>query len=179
MKKIFVAIAVFAFTVTGYAQHIPKVKIAEVVNNFSNLNDTVYVISFWATFCKPCVAEIPGFIKTTHKYKDQKVKLMLVSVDLPSFYPKKIAAFAAKNNFNTNIAWLDETNADYFCPMIDKSWSGSIPATIIVNSKAGYKKFFEEEITAATFEEELKKALQAVKLHQTHSIDPGGNAEPL
>ncbi len=179
MKKIFIAIAALIFTVSGLAQPIPKVKMADVVNNFTNQGDTVYIVSFWATFCKPCIAEIPGFIKITNEYKDQKVKLLLVSVDLPSFYPKKIALFAAKNNFNTNIAWLDETNADHFCPLIDKNWSGSIPATIIVNSKAGYKKFFEEEITASTFEEEIKRALQAVKLHQTHSIDPGGNADPL
>ena len=91
-------------------------------------------------FCKPCVAEIPGFIKIANKYKNQKVKLVLVSVDLPLFYPNKIAAFAKKNNFNTNLAWLSETNADYFCPMIDSSWSGAIPATIIVNVKTGYKK---------------------------------------
>ena len=179
MKILFVVFFIAVSALAAQSQGIAKLKITDIEKYMNSKTGEVLVLNFWATFCKPCVAEIPGFIKTTHKYKDQKVKLMLVSVDLPSFYPKKIAAFAAKNNFNTNIAWLDETNADYFCPMIDKSWSGSIPATIIVNSKAGYKKFFEEEITAATFEEELKKALQAVKLHQTHSIDPGGNAEPL
>ena len=133
---------------------------ADVVKRFSSKNDTVYIINFWATFCKPCVGEIPNFIKIANKYKNQKVKLLLVSLDLPSFYPKKIAAFATKNNFNTNIVWLDETDADIFCPMIDASWSGSIPATIFVNAATGYKKFFEAELKAAEFEKELKKAIQ-------------------
>ncbi len=141
------------------AQNIPKLKMADVVQRINQPSDTTYVINFWATFCKPCVAEIPDFIKITNKYKKQKVKLLLVSLDLPFYYPNKIAAFAKKNKFTASIAWLNETNADYFCPLIDSSWSGVIPATIIVNAKTGYKKFFEAEMKGAEFERELKKAI--------------------
>lgn len=129
----------------------------DVVNSFSNHSDTVYVVNFWATFCKPCVGEIPHFISICSKYK--KVKLLLVSLDLPEYYPKRIADFARERKFNTNLAWLSETNADIFCPMIDQSWSGAIPATIIVNGKKGYKTFFEDELSAEKFEAELKKAM--------------------
>lgn len=160
MKKSIITGLFLCAVMALQAQQIPILKMTDVVHSFSTKNDTTYVINFWATFCKPCVAEIPDFIKITNKYKTKKVKLLLVSVDLPLFYPNKIAAFAKKNNFNTNIAWLNETNADYFCPMIDSSWSGAIPATIIVNSKTGYKKFWEAEITAANFEKELKKAIE-------------------
>jgi len=158
IKKLVFIIAFFCFT-AAYAQDIAKLKMADVVKNFEQKNDSIYVINFWATFCKPCVAEIPNFIKISNKYKKDKVKLMLVSLDLPSYYPKKIADFATKNNFTTNIGWLEETNADYFCPMIDKSWGGSIPATVIVNTKTGYKKFFETELSAVEFEKELQKAI--------------------
>ena len=117
------------------------------------------VINFWATFCKPCIAEIPSFIKTTEKYKADKVKLMLVSLDLKSEYPAKIAAFVKKKKFNTGIAWLNETNADYFCPKADPKWSGSIPSTLFINTKTGYRKFFEEEMTSEDFEKALKAAI--------------------
>jgi thiol-disulfide isomerase/thioredoxin len=163
IKKLVFIIAFFCFAETIHAQDIPKLKMADVVKNFDQQNDSIYVINFWATFCKPCVAEIPNFIKISNKYKKDKVKLMLVSLDLPSYYPNKIAAFATKNNFATNIAWLEETNADYFCPMIDKSWGGSIPATIMVNTKTGYKKFFEKELSAVEFEKELKEAIESKK----------------
>ena len=99
MKKMITIALFFCFTMALQAQQIPKLKMTDVVNSFSNKSDTVYVINFWATFCKPCVAEIPDFIKITNKYKNQKVKLVLVSVDLPSFYPTKIAAFAKHENF--------------------------------------------------------------------------------
>ncbi|MGG9963358.1 redoxin domain-containing protein [Ferruginibacter sp. SUN106] len=159
IKKIAFVIAFFCFVFTAAAQPIPKLKMADVVRSFSTKSDSIFVINFWATFCKPCVGEIPGFIKIADKYKKDKVKLLLVSLDLPSFYPKRIATFAAKNNFTTNIAWLNETDADYFCPMIDTAWSGAIPATIMVNTRTGYKKFFEGELNGEQFEAELKKAI--------------------
>ena len=159
MKIILIAFALVVFIGNAQSQEIPKWKITDVEKYMSTTDEQVLVINFWATFCKPCVAEIPSFIKITNQYKSQNVKLLLVSLDLPSFYPAKIAAFAKKNAFNTSIVWLQETNADFFCPKIDKSWSGSIPATLILNTKTGYRKFFEEEIDAATFEKELKLAI--------------------
>lgn len=139
-------------------QKISKWKMSDVVHSFSVKNDTTYIVNFWATFCKPCIAEIPDFINLAEKYKSKKVKLLLVSLDLPSYYPEKIKAFAKKNNYNTNIAWLNETNADFFCPMIDPKWSGAIPATIIVNNKTGYRKFVEDQVSAEDFESWLKEA---------------------
>jgi len=148
-----------AFVVVAQSQSIPKLKMDDVVKSFSEKNDTTYVVNFWATFCKPCIEEIPDFIRIVEKYKTQKVKLLLVSLDLPTFYPAKIASFAKKNNYKTNIAWLNETNADIFCPMIDPKWSGAIPATIIVNNKTGYKKFTEDQISPADFEKYLNEAI--------------------
>ncbi|RYY69110.1 MAG: TlpA family protein disulfide reductase [Chitinophagaceae bacterium] len=161
MKKILLLtfLALGLITYSSAQSNIPTWKITDVEKYMQSGKDEVLVINFWATFCKPCVAEIPSFIEVTNRYKSQNVKLLLVSLDLPSFYPKKIEAFAKKNNFNTNIVWLEETNADYFCPKIDQKWSGSIPATLIINPKTGYRKFFEEEIEKDVFEAAIKEAL--------------------
>ena len=180
MKKLVILLIIASFSVTVHAQHIPKWTITDVVNYFNKKNDTIYVVNFWATFCKPCVAEIPDFIRICNKYKKQKVKLLLVSLDLPDYYPAKIAAFAKKKNFNTPIAWLNETNADIFCPMIDKKWSGAIPATIIVNSKTGYRKFVEDEMKPEEFEALLKLAIansKPISLIKDHSFDPASEPE--
>ena len=123
-------------------------------------SDSVLVINFWATFCKPCNEEIPYFQTTVDKYKDQKVKLLLVSMDLKDEYPNKIKAFTEKNNYNNQVVWLNETNADYFCPKVDKAWMGGIPSTLIINPKTGYRKFFEQQLKPAQFESELKRALE-------------------
>ena len=161
MKGLLLLLVISIFACTAQSQQIAKWKITDVEKYMNSGNGEILVINFWATFCKPCVAEIPSFIKISEQYKDQKVKLLLVSLDLPSYYPAKVASFAKKNKFNTNIVWLNESNADYFCPKIDKAWSGSIPATLILNPATGYRKFFEEEITAQNFEAELKKAINS------------------
>ena len=77
----------------AHSQSIQKMKITDVVKFFSVKNDTTYVVNFWATFCKPCNEEIPHFINLVNQYKSKKVKLLLVSVDLASYVPKKLPAF--------------------------------------------------------------------------------------
>ena len=177
IKRLLFLPVFFSFALVCSSQSIPKWKIEDVVRSFSAKNDTVYVVNFWATFCKPCIAEIPDFIKIVEKYKTQKVKLLLVSLDLPAYYPARVAAFAKKNKYKTNIVWLNETDADHFCPMIDNKWSGAIPSTIIVNNKTGYRKFVEDQISPADFEAALKAAIakknDALNL-KDHSIDPVG-----
>lgn len=159
MKKVLIAVTFLTFCFTANSQQIAKWKITDVEKYMVAKNGDVLVINFWATFCKPCVAEIPSFIKITDKYKNERVKLLLVSLDLPSYYPAKIASFAKKHQYKTNIVWLNETDADYFCPKADTSWSGSIPATLMINTKTGYRRFFEGEMSVSQFEEALKKVI--------------------
>ena len=151
-------LSLLSFTLVN-AQNIPAVKITEVVKLYSNSSDSTYVINFWATFCKPCIAELPHLQSISTKYKNDKVKLVLVSLDLASFYPKQIASFAKQHGVLADVLWLNETDADYFCTLIDQQWSGAIPATLIVRPATGYKKFFEAELTAEEFERELQLAL--------------------
>lgn len=159
MKKIVTIAIVISLCTSINAQTIPTWKITDVVKYYSQKTDSIYVINFWATFCKPCLEELPYLQSITKKYADKKVKLLLVSLDLASFYPDKIQSFAKKQNIHTEIVWLNETDADYFCNMIDKKWSGSIPATVIVNAGTGYKQFYELQFTEHEFEAALKNAL--------------------
>ena len=124
----------------------------------ADTSNGLLVLNFWATFCKPCVEEIPHFIKTANKYKDRGLKLLLVSLDLPAQYPVKLKAFAKKHQFNAPLAWLDESNADYFCPKVNPKWSGAIPATLFINNKTGYRNFVEEQIP----HEQLKIEIRAI-----------------
>jgi thiol-disulfide isomerase/thioredoxin len=158
MKKFFTIAIILSLGINANAQTVPSWKITDVVNYYSQKTDSIYVINFWATFCKPCLEELPYLQSITKKYADKKVKLLLVSLDLASFYPNKIQLFAQKHNINESIVWLNETDADYFCNMVDKKWNGSIPATVIVNAATGYKQFYEQEFTPKEFEAELKKA---------------------
>ena len=162
MKILSLLIIALLLQVTLLAQSAPKWKIEDVQKYIDAQPGDVVVINFWATFCKPCVAEIPSFISTVKNYRDSGVSLLLVSLDLPGAYPEKLNAFVKEKGYDTKVAWLNENNADYFCPKIDKKWSGSIPSTLFINKKTGYHKFHEEELAPAKFQSELELALHSV-----------------
>lgn len=158
MIKAIFALLLFVVSNLVSAQEIPRWKATDMVSYLEKKDGaTVKVVNIWATFCKPCIEEIPGFIRVIEKMGDD-VELMLVSVDLKNQYPEKILSFAKDHKFTAQMAWLDETNADYFCPKLDKSWSGSIPATLIINTRTGYRKFIEDEMGEELFEREIKAA---------------------
>jgi thiol-disulfide isomerase/thioredoxin len=158
LKTIFIAGWLLCAASFAAAQSIQKIKMAELAAYIAG-SDSVLVVNFWATFCKPCVEEIPYLEKVCKKYRGQKVTLLLVSLDLPADYPAKIKAFVKKRRFTARTLWLAETDADYFCPQIDKKWSGSIPATLIVNKAKNHRSFYEQPFKEAEFEKVLREAL--------------------
>ena len=149
----------FIFILTELqAQKIEKIKIESLAGRISDSKD-ILIVTFWATWCKPCVEELPWFHEMARKYKHQQVTLLLVSLDFTKDYPDGIAAFAKKSGYDSEILFLDETDADHFCPQIDKSWSGVIPATLLVNNLNGYRKFWEGTLKPAELESSILQAL--------------------
>jgi thiol-disulfide isomerase/thioredoxin len=158
MKPISIIFFLF-IAVSGYAQEIKKIKITDLEKTMKESKEPM-IITFWATYCVPCLKEIPYF---QEKAKSKKVALLLVSVDLEEAYPKQINATAKRLKLTAPIKWLDETDADYFCPKVDSSWSGGLPSTLFINNATGYRKFIEDEISKEHFDKLLEALLTAAK----------------
>lgn len=157
-RKLFTVLALCIANI-AFAQNIKKVKIEELADYIAK-SDRPLVVNFWASWCAPCVKEIPYFHEEIKKYAEQKAELVLVSLDFADAYPAKIASFIKKNNYDASFFWLNETNADHFCPLIDSKWTGSIPSTLFVNNKKSYRKFFERQLTEPQFAIEMKELVQ-------------------
>ena len=156
MKKLAILLAIVMITTSVQSQEIKKVKINDLLK-IIDTSSTPLVINFWASWCAPCIKEIPWFEKSIATFKDQNVQLILVSLDFEEDYPKGIAAFAKKNNYQSKIVWLDETNADEFCPKIDEKWDGAIPVTLMVNKKRQYRQFYAQQLPEQRLILELQK----------------------
>jgi thiol-disulfide isomerase/thioredoxin len=117
----------------------------------------VKVINFWATWCGPCVKELPYFEKLNQE--DKTVKVILVSMDYdldPD--PSKVKRFMERKKILSTVVILAEENPNAWIEKIDKSWSGALPSTLVINPNSGKRKFVQGELK----EGDLEKYIQEV-----------------
>ncbi len=116
-------------------------------------DDTVYVVNFWATWCTPCIEELPYFEKINQEYGSKNVKVILVSLDMSKQVLSRLIPFLEKKNIKSEVVLLKDLDADVWINKVDASWSGALPATLIYNSKK--RLFFEKSFTYQTLLEQL------------------------
>ncbi len=121
-------------------------------------DDNVHVVNFWATWCAPCVKELPYFEAINEKYKAEGVEVLLVSLDFPKNYDTKLTPFIEKHKLQSKVVAFDDTDQNRWIPAINKDWSGAIPATIIYNDDK--RQFYEKSFTQEELETELKQFLK-------------------
>lgn len=118
-------------------------------------NDTTYVVNFWATWCQPCVKELPAFEQLNENFKKQKVKVLLVSLDMAKMAETKLLPFIKDKKLKSKVIMMRDPDANSWIGKVSGDWSGAIPATLIYNKKA--RKFYERSFTASELEKELVK----------------------
>lgn len=118
-------------------------------------DDKTYIVNFWATWCKPCIAELPYFEQTFAEQKGNGVELILVNLDMPSMWEKRLVPFVKKKDLKGKVVILDDPNMNDWIPKIDKDWGGGIPATLIYNKEN--RAFFEREFTYDELNQELQQ----------------------
>lgn len=134
------------------AQSVKLLNISQLEDRIKKGGDTVYVVNFWATWCAPCIAELPYFEKLQSVYKDQPLKVLLVSLDFKSKLDKVVIPFVRNKKLNNEVYLLNEPNAQEYIDRVSKEWSGAIPATLIYNKNKNIRNFYEKEFTYAELE---------------------------
>lgn len=117
----------------------------EIAHLFEKQNDTTYVINFWATWCKPCVKELPYFEELNTNSKGKKLKVILISLDFPDQIEKKLFPFVKEKKLQSEVIALIDGDANSWIPKIAEEWSGAIPATLVYKQeqRAFYEQSFE------------------------------------
>jgi thiol-disulfide isomerase/thioredoxin len=142
------------------AQKADIINIRTLQNILEQKSEKIQVINFWATWCGPCVKELPLFEKLNSEARPG-VDIKLVSLDLdldPN--PDKVYKFISRKNIRSEVLILDEKDPNSWIDRVDKEWSGSLPATLIINQRTGKRKFIATELREGDLErliEEVKK----------------------
>ncbi|MDA9773749.1 TlpA family protein disulfide reductase [Saprospiraceae bacterium] len=110
-------------------------------------DDKIYVINLWATWCGPCVKELPYFEEVRKKYLDKNVEFILVTIDWETNLERKVKPFVKKKGLESTVIMFDDPKANDWIDKIDPSWSGAIPITLIMDKTQ--KDFYEKEYHSA------------------------------
>lgn len=143
------------FSVSTYSQNVKLLKIDQLNERIKNGKDSTYVVNFWATWCAPCIKELPHFEKLGAEHKSEKLAVLLVSLDFKSKLASNVVPFVKRKNLKNEVFLLNESSPQEFIDRIDPSWSGSIPATLFI--KGSNRKFIESEFTYEQLLTEYKK----------------------
>ncbi|MEP7094828.1 MAG: TlpA family protein disulfide reductase [Flavobacterium sp.] len=148
----------FAFSVSAYSQQVKLLNIDQLNERIKNGKDSTYVVNFWATWCAPCIKELPHFEKLSAEHKSEKLAVLLISVDFKSKLNSGVIPFVKRKNLKNEVFLLNESSPQEYIDRIDPSWSGSIPATIFI--KKDKRKFVESEFTYEQLLTEYKNCKQ-------------------
>lgn len=148
MRKFSLLFCLLGFMSIQYAQQLEQIKFEGLEAHMAERadSDTLYVYNFWATWCKPCVAELPYFEQLHKEYAKQKVKVVFVSLDFPT-YAESLASFIKKKGLTAEVLWLVDPDANSWIPKIDEDWSGVIPATLLLAPSRNLREFKESSFT--------------------------------
>jgi thiol-disulfide isomerase/thioredoxin len=140
------------------AQNIQSVKATEILARVEAAPDTTFILNFWATWCAPCVKEMPYFEALNKAVEGQPIKVIFISLDFKKDYQTRLPAFIEKRDIQSEVLFLDERDANTWIPLFSDAWSGVIPATYVVCLNKEVQEF-----RASAFEEgELQQWLTSI-----------------
>lgn len=156
--KYLLALVLF-FTVATTKAQVKLLTLSQLEQRVAQGKDTTYVVNFWATWCGPCVEELPNFEKLNAQSQGKPLKVLLVSLDFKSKLQKEVVPFVQKNKIKSEVYVINEPDQQQFIERVDKKWSGALPATLFINSSKQIRSFYEKEFTY----QELTKTLENLK----------------
>lgn len=141
------------------AQKPAVIHFADLEARLAQDNDTLYVVNFWATWCRPCVAEMPFFDAAQKDYGDDKVKILFVSLDFAEDIDTRLVPFLERKAPQSEVVLLDEPKYNTWIDKVAEEWSGAIPATIFVKQTRNIRTFHEGDYTQETLNAQIESLI--------------------
>jgi len=153
------AIALLSADRLSAQERVPLVTLDQLEERLAAGGDTTFVVNLWATWCAPCVAEMPHFDQLQRAYRSKPLQVLFVSLDAEKNHGA-VVKFVEKKGIKSEVLLLNERDEQYFIPKISMEWSGAIPATLFVNAEKGIRVFKEQEFNYQQLETNYLSILQ-------------------
>lgn len=134
-------ITFFLRVTSARSQSVKVIKFDQLNQLIHKPNDTLYVVNFWATWCAPCVKELPEFERARQAYASQKVSVLLVSMDDKADLAKKVNPFVRNRKIQSSVVLLDEPDLNAWVDQVAPEWSGALPMTLILNKQRNVRQY--------------------------------------
>lgn len=148
----------FFVSVTATAQGFTKADFSELEELMASENSTLYIINFWATWCKPCIQELPYFEKIHQDYASKNVKVILVSLDTEKNWEPALTPFLQRHFITADVWALYNQKPSDWIDRVSPQWSGAIPGTLFLMN--GKKYFFEQEFTYESLQSQIQQLIK-------------------
>ncbi len=146
----------FLFSNFVYCQKAEIISLEKLQHEIENDSEKILVFNFWATWCGPCIKELPMFEKLNRE--NSNIKITLVSMDLDlNPNPQKVYDFVSKKKLKSRVVILEAGDPNSWIETIDANWSGALPATLVVNTVTGNRRFVNSEIDLEELENLIKE----------------------
>lgn len=116
---------------------------------------TPLVLNFWATWCPPCVKELPELAAFYRAHTAEGIRFVSVSVDHPDTIDERVKPFVQKKGLPFPVHVLTEHSPENIAKALGVEWSGAVPATFLFNKDGKLAKSWFEEITGRDLEAAL------------------------
>ncbi len=138
-------------------KNVELVTMDELTDILNNTGDELIVCNFWATWCKPCIEEMPFFDKLQDEFKEDEVRVIFVSVD-DIKNTDKVKTFVRQKQVRSQVMQMNEDNKALksWFSKIQGGWEGDIPATLFIRTDGDIKTFYTGRFDTY---EELRAAL--------------------
>lgn len=146
-KRILITTLFSLFLFQASAQKVGLITAKTLNQRLSQGKDTVFVVNFWATWCLPCVKELPYFEQLQAEFSNEPLKLLLVSLDFKSKLESNLMPFLRRLKIQSEVFLVNDPDQQLFIQEIDKNWEGNIPATLVVNTMRNRRQFVPNELT--------------------------------
>ena len=148
--KIFITFSIFLAFLFGQeasGQKIEYIKVPDLEKMLNNQENKLFIVNLWATWCAPCVKELPAFEKVAGEYNQSQVRFIMISLDFPSQIESQLKPFLKKNNISLDVSVMMDTDYNSWIDKVDPQWQGNIPSTLFVNNVKKSRYFHSGEIT--------------------------------